>query len=176
MFFDKTDTTMLRAIKTAILLLIATFSTSCNHRAKSVAEPINIACARAESQILPYTKQFIAPISASYHAVIQPRISGFLTKSSFSNGMPVKRGQLIFTLDNAPQRANRLAAEASLSSVQLHNLRCHIVTESLIMLHEQDGGLVLLQHCLDLHSGDDVDVVHWLVPDVKVHGLADGTG
>ena len=44
------------------------------------------------------------------------------------------------------------------------------------MLHEQDRGLVLLQHCLDLHSGDDVDVVHWLVPDVKVHGFADGTG
>ena len=118
MFFDKTDTTMLRAIKTAILLLIATFSTSCNHRAKSADEPMNIACARVESQILPYTKQFIAPISANYHAVIQPRISGFLTKSSFSNGMPVKRGQLIFTLDNAPQRANRLAAEASLSSAK----------------------------------------------------------
>ena len=61
-------------------------------------------------------------------------------------------------------------------SLQLHNLRCHIVTERLIMLHEQDGWLVLLQHCLDLHAGDDVDVVHWLVPDVKVHGFADGTG
>ena len=43
------------------------------------------------------------------------------------------------------------------------------------MLHEQDGGLVLLQHRLDLHSGDDVDVVHRLVPDVQVHGFADGT-
>ena len=68
------------------------------------------------------------------------------------------------------------AATSSSVSLQLHNLRCHIVTERLIMLHKQDGGLVLLQHRLDLHSGDDVDVVHWLVPDVKVHGFADGTG
>ena len=61
-------------------------------------------------------------------------------------------------------------------SLQLHNLRRHILAEGLIMLHKQDRGLVLLQHRLDLHSGDDVDVVHRLVPDVQVHGFADGTG
>jgi membrane fusion protein (multidrug efflux system) len=32
--------------------------------------------------------------------------------------MPVKRGQLIFTMDDAPQRANRLAAEAALASAK----------------------------------------------------------
>jgi membrane fusion protein (multidrug efflux system) len=32
--------------------------------------------------------------------------------------MPVKQGELIFRLDDAPQRANRLAAEASLSSAK----------------------------------------------------------
>ena len=104
--------------KTVVFLLIAAFATSCNHRANSTDEPLNIAYARVEAMMLPYTKQFIAPISANYHAVIQPRISGFLTNSSFSNGMPVKQGQLIFTLDDAPQRANRLAAEASLSSAK----------------------------------------------------------
>lgn len=109
---------MLRASKTVIFLLIATFSTSCNHQAKSGDEPMSILCSRVEVQTLPYTKQFIAPISANYHAVIQPRISGFLTKSSFSNGMPVKQGQLIFTIDDAPQQANRLSAEATLSSAK----------------------------------------------------------
>ena len=67
---------------------------------------------------MPYIKEFIAPVAANYSATIQPRIAGFLQKSSFKNGMPVKQGDLIFVLDDAPQRANRLAAEATLSSAK----------------------------------------------------------
>jgi cell division protein FtsZ len=70
----------------------------------------------ATTELIPNRKEFIGPLSANYSATIQPRIAGFLASSSFENGMPVRRGQLIFTLDDAPQRASRLAAEASLSS------------------------------------------------------------
>ena len=100
-----------------ILLLTATFSATCtHHKAETESAPLAIDVARVESKRLPYVKEFIAPISANYSATIQPRIAGFLVRSSFRNGMPVKKGDLIFTLDDAPQRANRLAAEASLSS------------------------------------------------------------
>lgn len=99
-----------------LFLVIVSFS--CKQQAKSRTEPISIEVATVEGKILPYTKSFIAPIAANYSATIQPRISGFLIASSFKNGMPVKRGQLIFTLDDAPQRANRLAAEATLSSAK----------------------------------------------------------
>ena len=108
---------MRASIRFFTLLLIATCSVSCTHN-KGIAEsaPLAIEVAKVESKLLPYTKEFIAPISANYSATIQPRIAGFLIRSSFRNGMPVKQGELIFTLDDAPQRANRLAAEASLSS------------------------------------------------------------
>lgn len=104
--------------KISILLLIATISGSCKQQTKSNSESMSIEVAIVESEKLPYKKEFIAPISANYSATVQPRISGFLVGTSFKNGMPVKRGQLIFTLDDAPQRANRLAAEASLSSAK----------------------------------------------------------
>ena len=98
----------------AILLL-----TACRGaHTEGIAEPMTIDVARVEAKMLPYTKEFIAPIAANYSATIQPRIAGFLQKSSFKNGMPVKQGDLIFVLDDAPQRANRLAAEASLSSAK----------------------------------------------------------
>lgn len=101
-----------------ILLLFAIISFSCKQQAKNDSEPFLIETATVMGKKLPYQKHFIAPISANYSATIQPRISGFLLKSSFKNGMPVKRGDLIFTLDGAPQRANLLAAEASLSSAK----------------------------------------------------------
>ena len=82
---------MRASIRFFTLLLIATFSVSCTHN-KGIAEsaPLAIEVAKVESKLLPYTKEFIAPISANYSATIQPRIAGFLIRSSFRNGMPVK--------------------------------------------------------------------------------------
>ena len=109
---------MCHLLKTSILLLTITVSVSCKQHAKNSVESLLVEVATVQSKKLPYTKEFIAPISANYSATVQPRIAGFLIGTSFENGMPVKRGQLIFTLDDAPQRANRLAAEASLSSAK----------------------------------------------------------
>ena len=109
---------MLSKFRFSILLLLTLIFASCKQRAKVSNAPLTIEVETVTGELLPNTMQFIAPISANYSATIQPRISGFLASSSFENGMPVKRGQLIFTLDDAPQRANRLAAEASLSSAK----------------------------------------------------------
>ncbi len=109
---------MLHILRVLIVLLIASILLACKQRAKVDYEPLVIEVATASEQRLPNTMQFIAPLAANYSATIQPRIAGFLAASSFENGMPVKRGQLIFTIDDAPQRANRLAAEAALSSAK----------------------------------------------------------
>lgn len=111
-------TFMLYRLKLTMLLMIALGITSCKKRANSSLAPLTIDVTAVDAVSLPNTMQFIAPIAANYSATIQPRISGFLLSSSFKNGMPVKRGDLIFTLDDAPQRANRLAAEAALSSAK----------------------------------------------------------
>ncbi len=101
-----------------IVLSIAVISSTCKQQAKIESVPLAIEVSTATEQWLPNAMQFIAPITANYSATIQPRIAGFLTSSSFGNGMPVKRGQLIFTIDDAQQRANRLAAEAALTSAK----------------------------------------------------------
>lgn len=105
-------------LRLSILLLTVIASIACKRHIKSDFEPMSIEVATAVSRPIANTKRFIAPISANYYATVQPRIAGFLLSSSFSNGMPVKRGDLIFTLDDAPQRANRLSAEAALSSAK----------------------------------------------------------
>ena len=109
---------MLHRLKLTIILLVTLGITSCKERAKVSPATFNIEVAEVAGVMLPTTMQFIAPITANYSATVQPRISGFLVASSFKNGLPVKQGQLIFRLDDAPQRANRLAAEASLSSAR----------------------------------------------------------
>lgn len=105
-------------IRFLLFIALLTLSTACKERKTEVAKPLTIEVCRSRSEMVPNTRQYIASISANYSATIQPRIAGFLATSSFSNGMPVKRGQTLFTLDDAPQRAARLAAEAVLSSAK----------------------------------------------------------
>ena len=109
---------MLSTYRFIAFIVTFTICCSCRNQTKSPMAPLAVDVATVARASLPNRQTFIAPISASYHATIQPRISGFLAASSFSNGMPVKQGELIFRLDDAPQRANRLAAEASLSSAK----------------------------------------------------------
>ena len=102
----------------AILLLITAITPSCKHNTKATTETLSIKTGMVEERSLPYRKSFITSISENYSATIQPRVASFLVTSSFKNGMPVKRGDVIFTLDRSQQRANRLAAEAALSSAR----------------------------------------------------------
>lgn len=98
---------------TAVTLLYA-----CKNQTKEPIAPLSVDAVYAESEMLYTTREFISTIKANYSATIQPRIASYLTSSSFENGMPVRRGELIFTLDASEQRANRLAAEAELSSAR----------------------------------------------------------
>ncbi|MBQ1224338.1 MAG: efflux RND transporter periplasmic adaptor subunit [Alistipes sp.] len=101
------------AILIALLLLY-----SCRNHHKNREIPLAVEVVEAKAEMLHTTRSFISTIGANYSATIQPRIASYLTSSSFENGMPVKRGQLLFTLDDSEQRANRLAAEAELSSAR----------------------------------------------------------
>lgn len=109
---------MLRSIRILPTMVLFGLVLSCREKNTSISEPISVDAVVATVEFVPNRKEFIGPLSANYSATIQPRIAGFLASSSFENGMPVRRGQLIFTLDDAPQRASRLAAEASLSSAK----------------------------------------------------------
>lgn len=144
--------------KTKLLLvsLLSIATTSCKQHAMSDVEPISIEVATAEAKKLPRTKAFIAPLSANYSATIQPRISGFLLSSSFKNGMPVKRGQLIFKIDDAPQRANILAAEASLSSAKAKAVEAKRNYERAIPLARIDA---ISQSQLDQYTAENLSAI-----------------
>ena len=110
---------MLYNIRNLALAVVAVVVVACRHSATTISSAeMSVETAEVKLEKVPNIKSFVGPINANYSATIQPRVAGFLASSSFENGMPVRRGQLIFTLDDAPQRASRLAAEAALSSAK----------------------------------------------------------
>ena len=62
--------------------------------------------------------EFIGYLASNFDAVIQPRVNGYLLTKQFANGMPVKRGQLLFTIDPDQLSTSMLAAEAALQSAR----------------------------------------------------------
>ena len=118
-FFDlgwvKTDFMNKLNILLALLLCLV----SCKQTAKPVVEsnqPIKVVKVISDSVV---TRQgFIATLQPNYVAVVQPRVSGFLSAKLFDNGMPVKRGQVIFRIDDREQWANLLSARADFETAK----------------------------------------------------------
>ena len=142
--------------KLPILLFAVVTAIACKQRANIDFAPMEIETATIKGVLLPNEKSFIAPIAANYSATVQPRISGFLLASSFKNGMPVKRGDLIFTIDNAPQRANRLAAEAALSSAKAKAVEARRNYERAIPLARINA---ISQTQLDQYTADNLAAI-----------------
>lgn len=75
-----------------------------------------------ELDTLPAEREFIGYLQANYSAVVQPRVNAWLVKKHYQNGMAVKRGDRLFTLDASPFRTSLLAAEAQLESARAQHL------------------------------------------------------
>lgn len=70
-----------------------------------------------ERVVLPMRFQTL--LYSNYDATIQPRVSGYLLTKEFTKGMPVEKGQVLFTLDAAPIELNVLSNRAALASAKV---------------------------------------------------------
>ncbi len=99
----------------AIVLLSA-----CGKRGKEpAASPtpqVEVAVVTGEQVVLPMRFQTL--LYSNYDATIQPRVSGYLLTKQFTKGMPVEKGQVLFTLDAAPIELNVLSNRAALASAK----------------------------------------------------------
>lgn len=62
--------------------------------------------------------RFQTLLYSNYDATIQPRVSGYLLTKEFSKGLPVKKGQILFTLDASPIELSVASNRAALASAK----------------------------------------------------------
>ena len=84
---------------------------------------VEVAEALGERVVEPMRFQTL--LYSNYDATIQPRVSGYLLTKEYSKGLPVEKGQVLYTLDSAPielqvasNRAALASAKASLAEAQ----------------------------------------------------------
>lgn len=104
---------------TAIFLVVL-LATSCVTKSKEVAPPPipRVEVARAIGERVSIPMRFQTLLYSNYDATIQPRVSGYLLTKEFSKGMPVEKGQVLFTLDTAPIKLSVASNRAALASAK----------------------------------------------------------
>ena len=101
-----------------ILLALSLLAVSCGSRSGHTGQmpPMEIETAVAESDSLYTRRSFISQINSDNEVVVEPRVSGFLVARHYKKGMPVRKGQLIFEIDDSEYYTALLSAQAALES------------------------------------------------------------
>ena len=103
-------------IGTLLCALAALLAGGCRGRHTTGAQPsLRVEVIEAATDTVPNRMSFVSSVESNFDALIEPRVNGYLVNKYFSSGMPVRKGQLLFTIDpNLP-----LARIDAISQTQL---------------------------------------------------------
>lgn len=105
-------------MKYELCLLLLLFC-GCSSRTKPKSmPPLSIKVAEVTEKTVPSTMEFSCRTHSLYEVELQPRISGYLQSVNYAQGMPVKRGQLLLTIEPSEYIANVATAESALASAK----------------------------------------------------------
>jgi membrane fusion protein (multidrug efflux system) len=86
--------------------------------ATTTAQVPEVSVLRAQSQVLPLTRDLVGRVSAVRSADVRARVSGILMKRLYREGSEVREGDVLFQIDPKPYQAALDAALAGLAQAQ----------------------------------------------------------
>ena len=106
----------LSLLATASVAALVFFTAGCNQKDASKATapvpPPTVIVAEVDQRTVPIYSEYVGQTKAEDTVELRARVEGILLKVYFKEGMPVKKGQLLFTIDKRPFEANLLSASA----------------------------------------------------------------
>src|SRR5581483_2697232 len=106
--------------------------------AKAAAVPVVVA--KAMDKSMPLKIKAIGNVQASSVVIIRSQVTGQLAKVHFQEGQEVKKGDILFTIDQRPFEGMLMAAKANLQrdEAQLESARLEYEREKKLL----DGALI----------------------------------
>ncbi len=101
----------------AALISVTGCSTKGEHTAAAQPPPPTVIVAAVQQKTVPIYSEYVGQTRADNTVELRARVEGILQKVYFREGAPVKKGQLLFTIDKRPfeaalQSAKAIAAKA----------------------------------------------------------------
>lgn len=98
------------------ILCLLTFSFGCQKPEKQTLPSISVTAIRVEPQTIPANFEYIGVGESSHIVELRARVEGYLESINYVEGGLVKKGDLMFVLDERPFVANVDAAKGTLAS------------------------------------------------------------
>ena len=141
-------------IGTLLCALAALLAGGCRGRHATGAQPsLRVEVIEAATDTVPNRMSFVSSVESNFDALIEPRVNGYLVNKYFSSGMPVRKGQLLFTIDPNLLSTTLLSAEASLESARAQEVSARNNYERAVPLARIDA---ISQTQLDQYTAEYV--------------------
>lgn len=99
---------LMTAIAVSLLL------TACSPKETKVIKPIKVVSQQLETRNFPIYGDYIALTRASLDVEVRARVNGYIEEQHFVEGSFVQKGELLYTLDAGPYKADLASAESEL--------------------------------------------------------------
>ncbi|MFC2148694.1 efflux RND transporter periplasmic adaptor subunit [Bacteroidota bacterium] len=96
------------------------FFTSCKEKASETGPLQEIQVIKAIKKDVPLKKDFVGLVYGFQDIPIRARVEGFLEGVHFDEGYPVKKGQLLYTIDSQPFAAAVASMESTVAEAQTY--------------------------------------------------------
>jgi membrane fusion protein (multidrug efflux system) len=118
-FYKMNSTFLKQSLKyTGIVLLLSAAACNNNKSAPSPPPPPQVTVQQAELSVENYYDEYPATITPLNQVELRPQVSGFITGVYFKDGARVRKGQLLYSVDQQLYSANYQQAVANLNVQQ----------------------------------------------------------
>lgn len=118
----------LRLTLTLLCLAAMAFGAGCHKQEMEnpLLAPPQVEIAPVTQGDVPIFREWIGTVDGSNNAEIRARVSGYVLSQNYTDGTPVKKGDLLFEIDPRPFEAALAQAQANLAQAQADQLRAQL--------------------------------------------------
>ena len=118
---------MKRALFVALSGLLATAAVGCAKKEAPAPPPPDVKAATVLQKDVPIYVEAIGQTRGSTEIEVRARVEGFIQSVDFKEGNPVKKGQLLYTIDPRPLQATLAQAKGALAEAEAQLARARDV-------------------------------------------------
>lgn len=105
-------------IRIMFYLMVAAFFAGCGHKEARQASPLSIEVVEVTRQNIVEKVDFVGQVYGYQDISIRARVPGYLESVHFKEGFPVKKGQLLYIVDDQAYRAEVAAKQSQLAEAE----------------------------------------------------------
>ena len=142
---------MKRALFVALSGLLATAAAGCGKKEAPAPPPPDVKAATVLQKDVPIYVEAIGQTRGSTEIEVRARVEGFIQSVDFKEGNPVRKGQLLYTIDPRPLQATLAQAKGALAEAEAQLARAKqdvvryepLVAKNAISRQEYDTAVVV---------------------------------